>query len=40
MICTVLGLILKTSGSGDRTIAETSECESRDGDDDINDRKH
>ena len=40
MICTVLNLILKTSGSGDRATAETPECEGRDGDDDIDDKKY
>ena len=40
MICTVLDLILKTSGSGDRAVTETPECGGRDGDDDIDDRKH
>ena len=40
MICTVLGLILKTSGPGDRVTAETPECGGRDGDDDIHDRKY
>ena len=39
MVCTVLGLILKTSGSGDRAAAGTPECGGRGGDDDISDRK-
>ena len=40
VVCTVLGLILKTSGPGDRAVVETPECGGRDDDDDINDRKH
>ena len=39
MVCTVLGLILKTSGPGDRAAAETPECGGRSSDDDIGDRK-
>ena len=40
MVCTVLDLILKTSGPGDRAAAETPECRGRDGDDDIDDKKY
>ena len=39
MICTVLDLILKTSGPEDLATVETPECGGCDGDDDIDDRK-